>query len=139
MLFRSPTGLGVLSPGVDLGFGGARASSWYVGLQWSDVLLRGNSAGLAVGQASFLTSLGDNGGFGNLLAAAGANGNASDSNLNWEFWYKFQVTDNISVTPAVFYLNNPLGQVTNVVGYSTGGATNTFNNFGALVKTTFRF
>jgi hypothetical protein len=131
-------GAGVLSPGVDLGFGGARASSWYVGLQWSDVLLRGNSAGLAVGQASFLTSLGTNGGFGNLLAAAGANGNASDSNLNWEFWYKFQVTDNISVTPAVFYLNNPLGQVGNVVGYSTGGS-NTFSNFGALVKTTFRF
>ncbi|MFN9694467.1 MAG: iron uptake porin [Synechococcaceae cyanobacterium] len=131
-------GSGALSPGVDLGFGGARAQSWYVGLQWSDVFLRGNSAGLAVGQASFLTSLGTNGGFGNLLAAAGANGNASDSNLNWEFWYKFQVTDNISVTPAVFYLNNPLGQVQNVVGYSTGGS-NTFNNFGALVKTTFRF
>jgi hypothetical protein len=129
---------GVLSPGVDLGFAGARAQSWYVGLQWSDVFLRGNSAGLAVGQASFLTSLGTNGGFGNLLAAAGANGNASDSNLNWEFWYKFQVTDNISVTPAVFYLNNPLGQVGNVVGYSTGGS-NTFSNFGALVKTTFRF
>jgi len=129
---------GVLSPGVDLGFAGARAQSWYVGLQWSDVFLRGNSAGLAVGQASFLTSLGANGGFGNLLAAAGANGNASDSNLNWEFWYKFQVTDNISVTPAVFYLNNPLGQVQNVVGYSTGGSS-TFSNFGALVKTTFRF
>jgi len=134
----SALGAGILSPGVDLGFGGARASSWYVGLQWSDVFLRGNSAGLAVGQASFLTSLGTNGGFGNLLAAAGANGNASDSNLNWEFWYKFQVTDNISVTPAVFYLNNPLGQVQNVVGYSTGGS-NTFSNFGALVKTTFRF
>jgi hypothetical protein len=42
------------------------------------------------------------------------------------------------VTPAVFYLNNPLGQVGNVVGYSTGGS-NTFSNFGALVKTTFRF
>jgi len=108
-------GAGVLSPGVDLGFSGAKSASWYVGLQWNDAFLKGNAAGLAVGQASYLTSLGTNGGFGNLLAAVGANGNPSDGNLNWEFWYKFQVTDNISVTPAIFYLNNPLGQVSKLL------------------------
>ena len=25
----------------------------------------------------------------------------------WEFFYKFQVTDNISVTPAITYLSKP--------------------------------
>ena len=131
------SGAGVLPPGLDGGLAGAQAQSWYVGLQWSDVFIKGNSAGMAVGQASYLTSFG-NGGFGNLLAALGANGNVADSNLNWEWWYKFQVTDNISVTPAIFYLNNPLGQISKIVGTTTGSGTS-FSNFGALVKTTFKF
>ena len=42
----------------------------------------------------------------------------------------FQVTDNISVTPALYYLSRPLGTVTQ---------DNTFNQFGGIVKTTFKF
>jgi len=42
-----------------------------------------------------------------------------------------QVTDNISVTPALFYLSRPLGQDT------TPGTT--FRQLGGLVKTSFRF
>ena len=53
-----------------------------------------------------------------------------DGQYAWEFWYQFQVTDNISVTPALFYLSRPLGSVTQ--GES-------FNQFGGLVKTTFNF
>jgi carbohydrate-selective porin OprB len=56
----------------------------------------------------------------------------NDGNYAWEWWYKFQVTDNISVTPALFYLSAPLGQLQKVDGKS-------FDNFGGLVKTTFKF
>lgn len=55
----------------------------------------------------------------------------NDGNVVWEWWYKFQVSDNISVTPALFYLSRPLGQDT--------PSGETFNQLGGLVKTTFRF
>jgi hypothetical protein len=107
-------------------FDGATSQSWYVGLQWSDVFLKGNSAGMAVGQTTFVTAIDLDG-----------NGSSSqedifarDGNYAWEWWYKFQVTDNISVTPALFYLSRPLGTV---------NQGNTFNQFGGLVKTTFKF
>ena len=50
----------------------------------------------------------------------------------WEWWYKMQVTDNISVTPAIYYLSAPLGSLQKENGQS-------FNSFGGLVKTTFKF
>jgi carbohydrate-selective porin OprB len=66
----------------------------------------------------------------------GLNNNAdlndpNDGNYAWEWWYKFQVTDNISVTPALFYLSRPNGQ------YTANGETNTV--FGGLVQTQFKF
>lgn len=65
-----------------------------VGLQWSDVLAEGNSFGMGVGQPAFAT--------------ATRNGAASESGVwAWEWWYQWQVTDAISVTPAIFVLNNP--------------------------------
>ena len=54
-----------------------------------------------------------------------------DGNYIWEWWYQFQVSDNISVTPALFYLSRPFGQET--------PANTTFNQLGGLVKTTFSF
>jgi hypothetical protein len=101
------------------------AQSWYLGMQWSDVFVKGNSAGMALGQAPFITAT--NGGI------------PADGNFAWEWWYKFQVTDNISVTPAIFYLSQAGGwayqqQIGNVVA---GG--NSLNAFGALLKTTFKF
>ena len=101
---------------------GADTQSWYVGLQWTDVFWQGNDFGMAVGQPTFLTSSGDD----DLLKA-------DDGQYAWEWWYKFQVTDNISVTPALYYLSAPYGQL-----QKTGG-DDTFTNFGGLVKTTFRF
>jgi hypothetical protein len=107
-------------------FDGATSQSWYVGLQWSDVFLKGNSAGMAVGQTSFVTAIDldgtDSSEVEDILTR--------DGNYAWEWWYKFQVTDNISVTPALFYLSRPLGSV---------NQGNTFNQFGGLVKTTFKF
>ena len=71
------------------GSGGATDSdSWMVGLQWSDVFAQGNTAGIAVGQAPTADVTGVN-----------------DATL-LEIFYKFRVSDNISITPALFYVDN---------------------------------
>ena len=102
-------------------FDGANSQSWYVGLQWADAFVKGNALGMAVGQPTFIVNSGD------------ADYDANDQGYAWEWWYKFQVTDNISVTPGLYYLSSPLGQLQN------DSSNETFTNFGGLVKTTFRF
>ena len=96
--------------------------SWSLSLQWKDAFIKGNSAGMAVGQPMFVTAL--------------RNGaTPQDGNYAWEWWYKFQVTDNISVSPAIFYLSNPSS-----AGAATGGTNNTGANvLGALVAAQFKF
>merc|ERR1712216_910443 len=78
----------------------ATTQSWYVGLEWDNVFLEGNSFGMAVGQPTFITEIDVKGGK-----------NESDylkgGGYAWEFFYKFQVTDNITVTPAIHYLSAP--------------------------------
>ena len=64
------------------------SDSWFVGLQWADAFVAGNTAGIAVGQAPSAETAG-----------------VSDATM-LEFFYKFQVTDNISITPALFYVDN---------------------------------
>ena len=64
------------------------SDSWMVGLQWSDVFVDGNSAGIAVGQAPTAETAG------------------VDDATMLEIFYKFQVSDNISITPALFYVDN---------------------------------
>ena len=109
-------------PSISAGYGLNRSSgadlrtsqSWMVGLQWSDVLAEGNSFGMGVGQPAFAT----------------ATRNGADTEKGvwaWEWWYQWQVTDAISVTPAIFYLNSP--------GGNQGGG----NQIGALIKTSFQF
>ncbi|NDG02951.1 MAG: hypothetical protein EB119_07115 [Synechococcaceae bacterium WBB_34_004] len=91
----------------------AQSQSWYVGLQWADALIKGNSFGTAVGQPTFVT--GNDGFLG-----------TDESTFAWEIWYKFQVTDNISVTPAFFTITNPAGTGSN-------------NAYGGVLKSTFMF
>ncbi|KAF0652978.1 S-layer protein, partial [Cyanobium sp. Copco_Reservoir_LC18] len=94
------------------------SQSWSVGLQWADAFAKGNALGMAVGQPVFATSL--------------RNGQTpQDGNFVWEWWYRFQVTDNISVTPALFYLSRPNGQ------FTTAGQSSSV--LGGLVQTQFRF
>ena len=64
------------------------SDSWFVGLQWNDAFVAGNAAGIAVGQAPSAETAG-----------------VSDATM-LEFFYKFQVTDNISITPALFYVDS---------------------------------
>ena len=71
------------------GSGGATNSdSWMVGLQWSDVFAKGNAAGIAYGQAPTAETVG-----------------VDDATL-LEIFYRFRVSDNISITPALFYVDN---------------------------------
>jgi hypothetical protein len=95
-----------------------QSQSWMVGLQWTDVFIKGNDFGMAVAQPIFATSLSDG-----VIP--------DDGNYVWEWWYKFQVTDNISITPALIYLSRPLGQRT--------PAGESFSQFGGLIKTSFKF
>ena len=82
--------------------------SWMVGLQWKDVFLKGNNAGFAFGQAPFSTDV------------------ANSQSMMYEFFYKYQVSDNISVTPAIFWVND---YQRNAGSYTWGG----------VIQTTFRF
>ena len=82
------------------------SQSWMVGLSWSDAFTEGNSAGLAFGMPPY-------------------NNNKNESWL-MEVYYKFQVTDNISITPSLFYGSDPRQNKRN-------------DAWGGVVQTTFKF
>jgi len=119
---------------------GITTASWYTGLQWDDAFIKGNALGMGVGQAPFVTQVGSAaaGTPRAQLAASGLANGAFDSNYSWEWWYKFQVTDNISITPAIYYITNYQGQF-GYVNTATGGQAAQNNLFGGLLKTTFKF
>jgi len=92
-------------------FNGSGASddawSWMVGLQWADAGIKGNAFGIGLGES-----------------------NTEFNQFGLEVWYKFQVTDNISITPAIFWIEN------GGFDYSTGSVD---DSVGAVLKTTFKF
>jgi hypothetical protein len=88
--------------------GATDSQTWYAGLQWSDVLAKGNSAGFAIGQPG------------------NAEGLDKEATM-WEVFYKYKVSDNITVTPAVFYVSN------------NQALSDTSSNYGGVIQTTFRF
>ena len=94
------------------------SQSWTLAMRWDDALIKGNQAGLAVGQPTFATS-------------QVGGGTTNDGNVVWEAWYRFQVSDHISITPGAFYLSRPLGQQT-AQGQS-------FSQLGTVLKTTITF
>jgi hypothetical protein len=88
--------------------GATNTSTWFAGLQWSDVFAKGNGAGIAYGQPGNAAGLSENAG---LL----------------EIFYKYKVSDNISITPAVIYVaNNQAFQ-------------NASSNWGGVIQTKFTF
>ncbi|MCP9888482.1 carbohydrate porin [Cyanobium sp. ATX 6A2] len=94
--------------GYNWGDGGFRDSqSWMAGLQWSDVFLEGSTAGFAVGMPPFTSS-------------------GETESWLYELFYKFQVTDNISITPALFYASD----------YRNNRGNDTW---GGVIQTTFKF
>ncbi|MGC6483380.1 MAG: iron uptake porin, partial [Synechococcus sp.] len=118
-------------------FDGVRteSQSWLVGLNWKDAFLKGNRLGFAFGSPQFVTAI--NG------EATKSDGTTTmypdDGNMAFELYYDFQVTDNITVTPAVFYLSRPFGQLTGSSAETGGLGADQFNTLGALVQTSFKF
>jgi len=108
-----------------------QTQGWLVGLNWQDAFMEGNRLGFAAGQPQFVTG----------VKGQGKNGQkyADDGNYAFELYYDFQVTDNISVTPALFYLSRPFGQKTGLDAENGGLGADTFNTLGGLVTTTFKF
>lgn len=103
-------------PSISAGFGASQYNgsgsssdtwSWMVGLQWADAIIKGNAFGIGLGES-----------------------NTDVNQFGLEVWYKFQVTDNISITPAIFWIEN------GGFDYSTGSVD---DSVGAVLKTTFKF
>ena len=127
----------------------SQMQSWQLGLQWNDLFAKGNAAGFSFGQPTYVTALTQNGirkpyqssGRRQTATYMGFQDNpngSNDGNYAFEWWYKFQVSNNISITPAIFYLSRPNGQYTASPGVpTTNGSTN--NAFGGLVQTQFKF
>ena len=87
--------------------GATSSNSWFVGLQWADVFAKGNGAGIAVGQPGNSDYI------------------SADATM-LEVFYRYRVSDNISITPAVFYVSN----------------NQRFQNqssWGGVIQTTFKF
>jgi len=82
--------------------------SWFAGVEWSDVFKEGNAAGVAVGQP---------GNYQNISANATV----------VEAFYRYNVNNNISVTPGIFYISN--NQALGNQNGSVGGVIQTQFNF----------
>ena len=83
------------------------SQSWFAGLQWEDVIVAGNSAGVAIGQAP--------------------TGEGLEDATMLEVFYKYQVSDNISITPAIFYASD------------NQRLTDNASKWGGVIQTKFTF
>lgn len=81
-------------------------SSWMVGLYFQDLLKEGNTAGLLFGQPLYRVSAG-----GAARLTEPDVDRATPYHL--EAFYRFKVSDNISITPGAFVLFNPEGDANN--------------------------
>tara|TARA_B100001250_G_scaffold174283_1_gene149909 strand:- start:264 stop:1283 length:1020 start_codon:yes stop_codon:yes gene_type:complete len=93
-------------------------AGWMLGLGWKDVLIDGNSAGVAYGSRMAATS----------YKGSSSTEDPSEDNKVWEAYYSFKVNDGVSVTPAVFG-GSDIGNT----------ATQAFDITGAVVLTEFKF
>ena len=103
-----------------------QSMAWFVGMNWKDAFIQGNVLGAAVSELQWVTD-------------QKGSKEPDDGNMAFELYYQFQVTDNISVTPAIFYLSRPFGQDTGSSASTGGKGADTFGTFGGLVKTSFKF
>ena len=99
-------------------------ASWMVGLTWEDAFQEGNALGYALGQPQFVTEVDNEG-----------SDFVADGGYAMELWYSFQVTDNIQITPAVYWLSRPAGDNT----VDADGDYTSAGIWGGLIQTTFKF
>jgi hypothetical protein len=98
------------------------SASWFAGFQWDNAFIKGNAAGIAFGQPSFSQSP------------------AQSDPWLVEWFYRFQVSDNITVTPTLFY-GSGISTTRSSSGGGSGNAANgtTFSGLGGVIQTTFKF
>lgn len=101
---------------------GSTTQLWAVGVQWRDVFVKGHSLGMDVGPANVVSS--------------GLDLPATETNYTWEWWYKFQLNDAMSVTPTIVYLSRPYGAST---GDGASSPDPTMGGFAGLIRAGFRF
>ena len=114
--------------GVNMAGAGDKATmnSWMIGLNFKDVFLQGNKAGFAIGGVPTVATND---------AGWGKDGSMP---IALETWYQFQVSDNISVTPGIFWISGQTAEKTGRYGHYTGNYTNG-DVWGGVVKTEFKF
>ena len=96
------------------------AGSWYSAFVWPNLLAKGQDLGLSVSQPTFIISSTD--------------GTPSDGGFAFDAYYKFTLSDHITLTPAIQWASRPYGQMTNQI---TGSST--FSYFAFMLKMGFRF
>lgn len=82
-----------------IGIGDARIWNYAVTMAFPDLGKEGNLGGIVVGREPYLAGIDAN--------AAFKRGYSRDASWHVEGFYKFQLTDNISVTPGVVWITNP--------------------------------
>ncbi len=121
--FVNGSATGTNSAGQTARFGPTSSASWFGGFQWDDAFIKGNAAGIAFGQPAFSNSF------------------TQDSPWLIEWFYRFQVSDKISITPTLFYGTGISNNRSSTTGGGSGNRTNgtTFDGLGGVIQTTFRF
>jgi len=111
-----------------------RSRSWYSGLVWSDVLGVGNSLGFAVGSPAHVIAI-----------QTPNEGGLDDRGLAFELFYRIQLSDELSVTPALFWLTRPRGalsgssEVSQTLPFPAASEAASLGVWAGLIRTTLRF
>lgn len=108
-----------VAPTILTGGGSNTIQTWMAGVGYKDALVPGSLFAVAAGMPYLVT---------------GTPG--SNDQINLEAFYRFPVNDNITITPAVMYIINPLGTVN---GLSAAGAGNDNDIIQGLIRATFSF
>ena len=113
-------GAGITNFASDDPYDREQAASWYVALSWPNLLADGQDLGLSLGQPTFITD--------------SSNKSSDDSGYFFDLYYKFAVTDNITITPAIQWASRPYGESTKPI---TG--KNEFSTLAFMLKSSFKF
>jgi hypothetical protein len=96
------------------------SGSWYTALVWPNLLAKGQDLGFSVSQPTFINR--------------STNGTPSDGGFAFDAYYKFTLSDNITLTPALQWGSRPYGQLTNQI---TGASS--FSTLAFMLKMGFQF
>ena len=111
-----------------------RSRSWYTGLVWSDVLGEGNSLGFAAGSPAHVIAI-----------QTPSQRSLDDRGLAFELFYRIQVSDELSVTPAIFWLSRPRGalggsaDLSQALLFPAASGDTSLGVWAGLIRTTLRF